>query len=72
MTGILNWKLIGPLAMLAGLLHVSSIVNQASIEERGSYRYIYSNSIPNHSTGTFPNATWLKSRSHYWSDFPNI
>lgn len=37
-------------------LHASDVVNQVRIEEGDGYRYIYSNGIPNHPTGTFPNA----------------
>ena len=33
----------------------NSLSNQVRIEEREGYRYIYSNGIPNHATGSFPN-----------------
>ena len=33
----------------------NSLSNQVSIEAREGYRYIYSNGIPNHATGEFPN-----------------
>ncbi len=34
----------------------SQLMNQISIEERGGYRYISSNGIPDHAPGNFPNA----------------
>ena len=37
-------------------LSQAMLSNQVSIEVRDGYRYIYANGIPNHETGSFPNA----------------
>ncbi|NEQ53120.1 MAG: YHYH protein [Leptolyngbya sp. SIO3F4] len=38
------------------LSQTNQITNQVSIEERNGYRYITSNGVPKHATGTFPNS----------------
>ena len=68
---LLSWHLVSGIALLNSsqpgpqptrsqqtnqLAQYHQLNNQVNIEERGGYRYIYSNGIPDHAPGSFPNA----------------
>lgn len=53
---ILATLVLGLIVGGAFLTQANDFGNQVRTEERGGYRYIYANGIPDHATGTFPNS----------------